>query len=59
MHPLKLVYAHPVAIPGQAANTVQIVKACSAFEAAGCRVIPRREGSWQGGEKSALVVGKA
>ena len=39
MHPLKLVYAHPVAIPGQAANTVQVVKACSAFEAIGCSTV--------------------
>ena len=35
MHPLKLIH---VAIPGQAANTVQVVKACSAFEAAGCPI---------------------
>lgn len=39
MHPLNLPYAHPVAIPGQTANTVQVVKACSAFEAVGCRVV--------------------
>lgn len=36
---LKLVYAHPVRIPGQAANTVQVVKACSALEAAGCDTV--------------------
>ena len=39
MSNLKLVYAHPVAIPSQAANTVQVVKACSAFEAAGCKTV--------------------
>jgi glycosyltransferase involved in cell wall biosynthesis len=36
---LKLVYAHPVRIPGQAANTVQVVKACSALKAAGCDTV--------------------
>lgn len=39
MHPLKFLYAHPVAIPGQMANTVQVVKAGSASEAVGCRVV--------------------
>ncbi|MER8503643.1 glycosyltransferase [Mesorhizobium sp. M0955] len=39
MSNLKLVYAHPVPIPGQAANTVQVVKACSAFQAIGCRTV--------------------
>jgi glycosyltransferase involved in cell wall biosynthesis len=39
MSNLKLVYAHPVPIPGQAANTVQVVKACSALQAIGCRTV--------------------
>jgi hypothetical protein len=37
MYPLKLVFALP-AIPGQAANIVPVVNACSAFEAAGCPI---------------------
>lgn len=36
---MKLVYAHPVPIPSQAANSVQVVKACSAFQAIGCRTV--------------------
>jgi glycosyltransferase involved in cell wall biosynthesis len=36
---LRLVYAHPVSVPGQAANTVQVVKACSALQATGCRTV--------------------
>ncbi|CAH2395553.1 glycosyltransferase [Mesorhizobium escarrei] len=39
MSNLKLVYAHPVPIPSQAANAVQVVKACSAFHAIGCRIV--------------------
>ncbi len=39
MSNLKLVYAHPVPIPSQAANAVQVVKACSAFQAIGCRTV--------------------